>query len=619
MLQASPALARASLSDEKIKEISEDLQWRLLLHYKKDWKPGDKSEIDGGDFFLSPEGRRDPLAELRATLEAFEGDRQYGPLKQPALCAFKGRVRYLRTKWGLQFPEIPCEKFNEFISRFNQPKTVSLVFSSAYTNNPASMFGHLFFKVNSAHSNDLLNTGVNFAAAVPPDENGVAFIYFGVFGGYEGRWSVQPYYEKLNEYIKAESRDLWEYEVNLTPEETVFLLEHLWELETTSRFDYYFFDDNCAYQMGRVIEAVHPEWDLSSHTIYAIPGEMVKNFFNDPQTVKRVVFRPALRKKLFQKYSILSGDQKNQFFDLVNGRTQASEMSDAIVLETGSSYMDYQRQLKKGKLSDDEKKIWDGILSQRASLGKVELPPLPEIPADTRPDMGHDAYAFIPSVGSESVLGEDGHVYYGLKLRSAYHDLMAKDLGFKKYSEIQFPWFEIRHRPNIKQTHLEELGALKIISLTPVSKVDFHASWKTTLGFFSPKDTGCLSCRHFVWEAGGGLAQDFSSEKHILYQFLTMRAEVEENIPQGHRILPTFEAGWISTMNDWWKIGAQASYSKDIGKTRLTDEYFRFQVSQSYFSSRNLDFRQKIEWVSPKLSEHPAYTELRLDLSYYFR
>ncbi len=619
MLLFSQAKAATDISEAKITEVAQDLQWKLLLHFKKDYKPGDVSEIDGGDFFLSPTGRKDPKAELQATLQAFNDNRAVGPLKQPARCAFPARLRYLGKHLGVQYPPVECEKWDGFLSRFNRPDSVSLIFSSAYTNNPASMFGHTFLKVNSERGSELLDTGVNFAAQVPPDENPFAFFYFGVFGGYDGHWSVQPYYEKLNEYIKAESRDLWEYELSLTKEETFFFLEHLWEFETTGRIDYYFFDDNCAYQMGRIVEAVRPAWDLHHHVIYAIPGEMVKNFTEAPGVVREVKFRPALRKKLMQKYQTLSKAQKDQFFDLVRKKIPAEKVNDALVLETGNSYMDYQRQLKKGELSAEEKKLWDQIMLQRAQMGEVKLPDFPPITEETRPDLGHDAYAFVTLGGVEQDSNSDRHGYFGIKMKSAYHDLYNRDVGYKKYSEILFPWFELRYRPEMKNLHLEELGGVQITSLTALNRLDFHPSWKFLGAFKSPKDFGCLNCRYLTWEVGIGLSEEVVSADHIVYQFLTLHNEFDPDLPKGWRFLPSFEAGWISTVADSWKIGMQASYFKDVGSVRLTDEFTKVGLQQSYSWSKNLELRQKFEWIYPSFQERPRYAELRLDLSYHFR
>ena len=40
-----------------------------------------------------------------------------------------------------------------------------------------------------------------------------------------------PYYRKVKEYGDFESRDLWEYELDLNPEESRFMVEHIWEMQ----------------------------------------------------------------------------------------------------------------------------------------------------------------------------------------------------------------------------------------------------------------------------------------------------------------------------------------------------------------------------------------------------
>src|SRR5690606_5397884 len=117
------------------------------------------------------------------------------------------------------------------LENFHDPTGVSLVYSSAYPNNPASMFGHTFLKIESSRKSNLIDTGINFAAYTPKNPNMLAFMFNGVAGGYLGMWSIEPYFTKVNQYVNSESRDLWEYELNLSKEETHHLLMHLWELE----------------------------------------------------------------------------------------------------------------------------------------------------------------------------------------------------------------------------------------------------------------------------------------------------------------------------------------------------------------------------------------------------
>src|ERR1700730_4876560 len=51
--------------------LARSLEWQRLVHYRPDRWGNPVSEVDGQEFFLAPTGRRDPEAELEATLNAF--------------------------------------------------------------------------------------------------------------------------------------------------------------------------------------------------------------------------------------------------------------------------------------------------------------------------------------------------------------------------------------------------------------------------------------------------------------------------------------------------------------------------------------------------------------------
>ena len=69
-------------------KLSEEREWRLLLHYRANLFEGYTSEQDEPGFFMSPEGKTDPAAELAATLRKFFSTEFVGRSKQPAQCAF---------------------------------------------------------------------------------------------------------------------------------------------------------------------------------------------------------------------------------------------------------------------------------------------------------------------------------------------------------------------------------------------------------------------------------------------------------------------------------------------------------------------------------------------------
>jgi hypothetical protein len=117
--------------------------WRKLLHYK-----GGRSRADTPAFFLSPRGRDDPAAELEATRAAMaDPARRHPPTRQHPQCAFPARHRFLRERTGFAAPRVACPDFEEWRDRLGA-RTVSLIFTSAYAENPASMFGHTLLRLD---------------------------------------------------------------------------------------------------------------------------------------------------------------------------------------------------------------------------------------------------------------------------------------------------------------------------------------------------------------------------------------------------------------------------------------------------------------------------------------
>ena len=105
------------------------------------------------------------------------------------------------------------------------------------------MFGHTFLRVNSSYNSKLLSYAINYAAnADKKTENGFLFAIKGLFGGYYGKYNMLPYYEKLKQYRDTEQRDIWEYNLNLTKNETI-------QIYTTRYYSYSgYFIASCMWQ-----------------------------------------------------------------------------------------------------------------------------------------------------------------------------------------------------------------------------------------------------------------------------------------------------------------------------------------------------------------------------------
>ncbi|EMY24798.1 PF13387 domain protein [Leptospira interrogans serovar Australis str. 200703203] len=291
------------------KKLDLNRYWRLLLHYRDPIFFGkSKSEADGNEFFLSPNGKTDPKAELLETISSFFREPLPEEIEETKLhpfCKYPERFRWLDSQLNFDrglLPKLNCERYKNWIEALN-PTSIKLIFASFYLNNPASLFGHNLLKIGSGESSksEILDYAVNFAANNSPDDSALVYTIKGVMGGYPGVFSIFPYYYKINEYNDMESRDLWEYELNFDEEQSKRITAHIWELGST-HFDYFFFDENCSYQLLSLLEIGNPELKLRDRfNLYTIPSDTVKLILEQEGLVRKKSYRPSLSSKMNQK------------------------------------------------------------------------------------------------------------------------------------------------------------------------------------------------------------------------------------------------------------------------------------------------------------------------------
>lgn len=616
-----PVQAAWGVPKAKIEALAHSKAWLRLLHYYPSFPFRTmKSRLDGPEFFFAKNGKSDPHAELTASIQAFSENRQVGKYKQHPQCAFPARYRFLKSQLKLSIKDVPCKRLDEYMRKFNAQST-SLIFSSAYPNNPSSMFGHTFLKINSKkRREDILDYGISYAATVPPEENSFAFVYFGLFGGYIGQFSMIPYYVKVKEYNYTESRDLWEYELNLTENETKQLLFHLWEIETNSWFDYYFFDENCSFILLAVLEAVKPEWDLTDFTIHVIPAETVKRLSQTPNAIGKVTFRPALRRQMLKKYYALNSPEKNQFLDLIDNQIQPMSIKEPNVLETTAIYLRYEKEKNGGKLSADRKILLRDTLIARSKLGlRKNESSLSDYSSESRPDWGHHPYRLGISGGFRKTSQTNSLAYFQeLHFKLAYHDLMDNDVGYIPFSHIDFPGLTLRYTPLNQQLSVENLHFVSITSLFPFSLIEKRISWKMNFDYYSVKDFGCLSCHLLRAEGGIGITLNTFSSRAVIYSFILMDLELGSSLDRFYRILPKLESAWI--WNPWnpYKLRLGGTIHADILQNDRQLFFYKFLFEQSFNFSPMLGFRLGWEGILSGATNAFQYQDAKLTVFYYF-
>ncbi len=619
---------------ESIENLAKSKYWTRLMHYHPaSFFRGTRSQLDGQGFFFSPIGYKNPEAEMRATVEAFSQDIRIGKLKQHPQCAFPERYRFLKDALALQIQDVACPKLDEFVSKFN-PKSATLVFSSAYPNNPGSMFGHTFLRINAASQQklDLLDYGISFAAIVGPDENPFAFMALGLSGGYQGQFSMLPYYAKVGEYINSESRDIWEYDLNVSAEQTRRMILHAWELETNSYFNYYFFDENCAYELLALLEVARPDWDLLDFPIYVIPAETIKKLTRIPGAVTNVKFRPSLRKKMLAQVDALSREDSQVFLNVTQGDRALAEVSQPAVLDAAMAYFFYEKQKAGGKLPPESLARMREVQVKRAELGRTvalngtlngTLTDAPESSSlifseDSRPDKGHYPFRLGTSAG---LIGD--RLFQDLSFKFAFHDLMNDDTGYIRFSQIDFPGITLRYLPQKGTQHaqfrVEKFQALAVSSLFPFTFVEKRASWAFDVSWLTPKDLNCRFCRVAHFDGGAGATFNLFSDHAIFYALGMVQAESGGGaFSKGYRFGPKIQLATIANPWQAWKFRVGWNWISDIAQADRQSAYHELQLDSSWALNQSWDARASLLRVLRTQSNGVDISESKLTLNHYF-
>ncbi|HAB02134.1 MAG TPA: hypothetical protein DCE25_04045, partial [Pseudomonas sp.] len=313
LIACAPVHATPVLDPGRLQQLANTPYWIALGHYETAKLGGWRSYVDDDKFFLAADGAHHPDQELAATVQALYAPASLGD--KHAQCVFPARTRWLREQLDLQgLPQPDCQEYKTWYTSID-PHSAALIFPAAYLNSPSSMFGHTLLRIDQSNTRSddttLLSYAINFGAYIEGSDNSILYAWKGLMGGYPGLFAMMPYQEKLSEYRSLENRDLWEYQLDLTPEETGRMVEHVWELKQI-QFDYFFFDENCSYRLLELLQVARPSLDLTSQfPLTAIPTDTVKAV-KQSGLVASEVYRPSRERELLARAEPLDHAEKQQ-------------------------------------------------------------------------------------------------------------------------------------------------------------------------------------------------------------------------------------------------------------------------------------------------------------------
>jgi len=602
----APLHAAPFMDESRLQQLAADPYWIALGHYETGKLGGWRSYVDDDRFFLAKDGAHHPDQELAATVQALYEPASKGD--KHAQCVYPARTRWLGEQ--LQLTDLPAPDCAEYTRWFKDvaPHSAVLIFPAAYLNSPSSMFGHTLLRIDQAdvQSNEtaLLSYAVNFGAYIEGNDNSILYAWKGLMGGYPGLFAFVPYQEKLSEYRSLENRDLWEYRLNLTPEETGRMVEHIWELKQI-RFDYFFFDENCSYRLLELLQVARPSLDLTSHfPLTAIPTDTVKAV-KHAGLVERVDYRPSRERELLSRAEPLDKGEQQQVLALAadTAHLQSPEFT-ALPQPRQALVQDAAYRLERYRATGQER---DPAQAKRSfellrAINRNPPPPL-DIERPGLPEDGHESRTWQLGVGTRE---DRAFAEYGLRM--AYHDLNDNAYGFPLGAQIEILQLKLRQYEG-NDWQVQRLDLATIRSLTPRNDLLKPWSWQVAGGL--ERVPGKHDDEVLVSHVNGGAGGTWALGDDMLgFALGTVRVEHHNDFSQFIAPAAGFNTGllWRNGLGNL-SVEAKGDYFTN-GEVRRS-----LSLNQQWELSDNLGLRLSAKREFSQLAT--AQNEVMLELKWY--
>jgi Domain of unknown function (DUF4105) len=482
--------------------LAHNPDWLTLLHYDSGLL-GHRGLIDDAKFYLAADGKRDPQAELLATLKGlWQANSDNRELSVAA--RFPARAAFLSQRLGFSLQELPVTESAELAATLKKftPQRAWIIFPTGYLASPASMFGHTFILIQGDSDSLLLAQAISYGA----DTTGAGplAVVLGLTGGFRGYFTVLPYHRKVQEYTDLDQRDIWEYPLNFTPEEITRLLHHAWELRGIGS-DYWFFDENCSFNLLYLLDAARPGLSLHRRAgPWVMPSETIR-WMQEAGIVGPARYRPSRATTVQFARQNVSPAIGQTASNIAQGQLSAAKIRDALPQQTDHAIaLDLAGEMLHAlagrqaiTLQNYRTRLHD-TLTTRAALGKQSPLPTPIPPAP--PDQAHRPLR----LGIGGGYDDDSH-FTSLSIRAAQHDVLDRADGYVPgsaltFGEITLRWYEKEDDDTVR---IQQLDAVRVSSLAPYESLFKRWSWTASGGIIDERMNRDGE-RHYHSRLGGG-------------------------------------------------------------------------------------------------------------------
>lgn len=534
--------------------LAEHTTWRRLLYFIDDKKGlfnkgNNKSLVGDKVFFLSANGHQDSAAELDAMLVAIahEATKPTSSMKtnnsNSVLCRFPARVSWLTEALDIDRAslQVSCPELEDWMQEL-APEQLSIMFGQEYLDNPISAFAHTLLRIDSpasvADPSQIHHAyALNDTIDGNPDDSFLIYATKAMSGGYDNIIEIDPYPEKLANYLKKDERDTWTYQLDLNPAEVRQIMLHVWETKDLY-IPYYFTTDNCASEILRLIDVVRPKEHLLGQLPYVVIPSDVINLLADEQLLVSTQYTPS--------------DSTVRQYEL-NQAKEAAELG--------------YRTLSKEDAHDI--KSDDINLASSISADKQRLEPPALTVSDNNPLDRH------PLQRGHIGIGQRGdNSYIDLGLRAGYHSTLDRSSGFPQFFDLEGVAATLRlydtddsKANQLSSVVLQDFTLVRGRSFNPVNSAKKGKTWGASVEA-TRVDDGSQNdgADHLVGSLGyeSGWSWAFGTPRtgtgemppQLCYGFLSGKAQAGRGLNKGFRVGAGVNAGCLYQINN--QLRAQA-------------------------------------------------------------
>lgn len=529
----------ARANESTIESVARSKVWHKLLHHNSRMN---KTKFVDPSFFYSPKGQENPEEELKETLKQIESESESTPESLRFACRFPARKRFIEQELKVS-PKVTCSSHEEWLKR-HRPEAVSFIFTSQFVGNPVSSFGHTFLRFDRGRLSHLLGLSLSYFAKANPRDNPFEYAFKGLSGGYVGHFEFDNYYPKAQKYGSKENRDLWEYQLNLSADESLRVLEHAKELSTAGQAKYYFLDRNCAFFLLTILDVARADLNLSDEgdKLFLTPQDTLK-ILSHYKLLQEEKFRPSLRRKSNLLYTSLSFKQREIIKKVLSEKASVETVSEPQTLSTLTAILAMRESSEK---PDDSRRLLFEKVSNARALLPMETSDLSQLnDKNSNPLYGHETY-----LAHFGLTRTDLTPSFQIGFRPALHAVEELPSGFLPNTELVFleTILRVEGIDEKSKIRLRKLSFIDVKSLPSYSVINNSLSWTAQLAVVPTLGSECIDCR--ATRVSGAMGYSTDLRPGFLVFALagpTIDAFVPEKKLQG-RGGPTLSSGIISSM-----------------------------------------------------------------------